>query len=102
MKLSKAQLHKIGQSRGFLGRLLGPLLKKGLPLTGNLLKPLAKFVLMPLGLTIAASATDAALHEKKFRFGTTTLTISNEEMNDNMKIVKYLEKPEVKAKDFSE
>ena len=36
-KLSKTQLHKIGQSGGFLGRLLGPLLKTGLPLIGNVL-----------------------------------------------------------------
>ena len=39
MKLSKTQLNKIGESGGFLGRLLGPLLKTGLPLIGNLLKP---------------------------------------------------------------
>ena len=38
IKLSKVQLHKIGQSGGFLGRLLGPLLKSGLPLMGNMLK----------------------------------------------------------------
>ena len=63
-KLSKTQLHKIGQSGGFLGRLLGPLLKTGLPLIGNVLKPLAKSVLIPLGLTAAASATDAAIHKK--------------------------------------
>ena len=44
MKLSKTQLHKIGQSGGFLGRILGPLLKTGLPLMGNVLKPLAKSV----------------------------------------------------------
>ena len=44
IKLSKAQLHKIGQSGVFLGRILGPLLKTGLPLTGNVLKPLAKSV----------------------------------------------------------
>ena len=49
-KLSKTQSHKIGQS-GFLGRLLGPLLKTGLSLTGNTLEPLAKSVLIPLGLT---------------------------------------------------
>ena len=42
--LSKTQLHKIGQSGGFLGRPLGPLLKTGLPLIGNVLKPLAKSV----------------------------------------------------------
>ena len=40
IKLSKTQVHKIGQSGGFLGRLLGPLLKIGLPLIGNVLKPL--------------------------------------------------------------
>ena len=39
IKLSKTQLHKIGQSGGFLGRLLGPLLKIGLPLMKNVLKP---------------------------------------------------------------
>ena len=91
IKLSKTQLHKIGQSGGFLGRLLGPLLKTGLPLIGNVLKPLAKSVLIPLGLTTAASATDAAIHKKMFGSGNTTLIISNEEMNDIMKIVKSLE-----------
>ena len=54
IKLSKTQLHKIGQSRGFLGRLLGPLLKTGLPFIGNVLKTLAKILLIPLGLTAAA------------------------------------------------
>ena len=42
IKLFKTQLHKIGQSGGFLGRPLGPLLKSGLPLIGKLLKPFAK------------------------------------------------------------
>ena len=42
VKLSKTQLHKIGQSGGFLGRILGPLLKTGLLLIGNVLKPLVK------------------------------------------------------------
>ena len=86
IKLSKTQLHKIGQSGGFLGRLLGPLLKTGLPLIGNVLKPLAKSVLIPLGLTAAASTTDAAIHNKMFGSGFTTLIISNEEMEDIMKI----------------
>ena len=54
LKLSKTQLHKIGQSGGFLGRLLGPLLKTGLSLIGNVLKSLAKSVLIALGLTAAA------------------------------------------------
>ena len=42
LNLSKTQLHKIVQSGGFLRRILGPLLKNGLPLIGNVLKPLAK------------------------------------------------------------
>ena len=42
IKLSKTHLHKTGQSGGFLGRLLGPLLKTGLPLIGNVIKPLGK------------------------------------------------------------
>ena len=66
IKLSKTQLHKIGQSGRFLGRLLGPLLKTGLSLIGNVLKPLAKRVLIPLGLTAAAAATDATIHNKMF------------------------------------
>ena len=78
-------MHKIGQSGGFLGRLLGPLLKTGLPLIGNVLKPLAKSVLIPLGLTAATSATDAAIHKKMFGSGNTTLISFNEEMIDIMK-----------------
>ena len=64
IKLSKAQLSKIIQSGGFLGRCLGPLLKTGLPLIKNVIKPLAKSVLIPLGLTAAASAADAGIHKK--------------------------------------
>ena len=78
-------MHKIEQSGGFLGRLLGPLLKTGLPLIGSVLKLLAKSVLIPVGLTTSASATDAAIHKKMFGSGVTTLIISNEEMNDIMK-----------------
>ena len=63
-KLSKTQLHKIGQSGRFLGRRLGPLLKIGLSLMKNTLKQLAKSVLISLELTAAASATDAAIHKK--------------------------------------
>ena len=54
IKLSKTQLSKMIQSGGFLGRLLGPLLKTGLSLIKNVIKPLAKSVLIPLGLTAAA------------------------------------------------
>ena len=91
IKLSKTQLHKLGQSRGYLGRSLGLLLKTGLPLMGNVLKPLVKSVLIPLRLTKAASATDAAINKKMFRSGFTTLIILNEEMEDIMRIVKSLE-----------
>ena len=62
-KLLKTQLSKIGQSGGFLGRLLGPLLKAGLSLMKKVLKPLAKSVLTPFGLISAASATDAAIQK---------------------------------------
>ena len=62
IKLLKTQLSKMIQSGGFLGRLLGPLLKTGLPLISNVIKPLAKSVLIPLGLTAAPSAADAGIH----------------------------------------
>ena len=101
-KLLKTQLHKIGQSGGFLGRLLGPLLKTGLPLIGNLLKPLGKSVLIPLGLTVAASATDAPIQKKIYGSGTTTSIISNEEMKDITKIVKPLEDSGLLIKGVSE
>ena len=55
------------QSRGFLGRLLGPLLKTESPLMKSVIKPLAKSVLIPLGLTAAASEADAGIHKKNLR-----------------------------------
>ena len=64
INFSKAQINKIIQSGGFLGRLLGPLLKTGLPLIKNVIKPLAKSVLIPLGLTAAASAADSGIQKK--------------------------------------
>ena len=67
LKLSKAQINKIIQSGGFLSKLLGPLLKTGLPITKNVIKPLAKSFLIPLGLTAAASAADAGIHKKNIR-----------------------------------
>ena len=84
-------MHKIGQSGGFLSRLFVPLLKAGFSLIGNVLKPLANSVLIPLGLTAAASATNAAIHKKMFGSGMATLKISNEEINDIMKRIKSLE-----------
>ena len=65
--LSKTQLSKTVQSGGCLGRLLGPLLKIGLPLMKNVIKPLAKSVLIPLGLISAASPADAGIHKKNLR-----------------------------------
>ena len=81
-------MHKIEQLEWFLVRLLEPLLKHGLLLMKNVLKELARFI--PLGLT-AAWAIDAAIYKKMFGSGETTLIISNEEINDIMRIVKSLE-----------
>ena len=94
-------MHKIGQSGGFLGRPLESLLKTGLLLIQNVLKPLTKSVLIPLGLTAATSATDAAIHNKMFGSGMTALKMSNEEMNDIMKVVKWLEESGLLIKDVS-
>ena len=94
LKLSKAQISKIIQSGGFLGSLLsklaGPLMKVAVPL--------AKNILAPLGITAAASAIDAGIQKKIHGSGKTTLIISNEEMNDIMKIVKALEDSNVLLK----
>ena len=73
----------------------------------NLLKPLTKSVLIPLGLTAPASATDAANQKKDLGSGRlsdcmTTLAISNEEMNDVTKIVKSLEKSGLLIKGVNE
>ena len=87
LKLSKAQTSKIIQYVGFLGFLLSKL-------PGLLMKvatPLAKNVMAPLGITAAASAIDTGIQKKIHGSGTTTLIISNEEMNDIMKIVQALE-----------
>ena len=67
IKLSKTRISKMIQSGGFLGRLLGPLLKTGLPLMKSVIKPLAKSVLIPLGLTAAAWTADAGIHKKNLR-----------------------------------
>ena len=62
--LSKTLLSKMIPAEGFLGRLLGPLLKTVLPVMTNVTKPIAKNILIPLGLTAAASAADAGTHKK--------------------------------------
>ena len=87
LTLTKAQISKIIQSGGFLGSLLsklaGPLMRIAIPL--------AKNVVAPLGITAGASAIDAGIQRKIRCSGTTTLIISNKEMNDMMKIVQALE-----------
>ena len=80
IKLSKTQLSKMIQSGEFLGRLLALLLKTGLPLMKNVIKPLTKSFLIPSGLTAAESAAHSGIHKKVLGSGTTTLTISNDEM----------------------
>ena len=91
-KLPKTKLSKMIQLGGFLGRPLGPLLKTGLPIMKSVIQPLAKCVLIPLGLTAAGSAADAGIHKKVLGSGhNTTLIISNDEMKDILKIIKSLE-----------
>ena len=94
------------QSGGFLGKLLGPLLRTGLPLMKSVIKPLAKSVLVPLGLTAAASPADVGIHKKILGSGSdhnnTILIISNDEMDDIIKIVKSLEDSRVLLKGVSE
>ena len=89
IKFSKAQLSKMIQSGGFLGKLLGPLLKTELPLIKSVITALAESVLIPLGLTAAASVADAGIHKKILGSGNnTTLITSNKDMDDLIKIVK--------------
>ena len=107
IKFSKPQLSKMIQSGGFLGKRLCPLLKPGLPLIKSVIKPLAKSILIPLGLTAAASAADAGIHKKILGSGNdnnnnTILMISNDEMDDILKIVKSLEDSGVLLKGVTE
>ena len=82
IKLSKAQIKKLIQSGGFLGKLAGPLMKIALPL--------AKNVLAPLGLTAAVSAIDGSI-QKKIHGKGVKLIIEQEDMNDIMKNIEALE-----------
>ena len=86
LKLSKAQIKKLIQSGGFLGKLLsklaGPLMKLALPLARN--------VLAPLGLTAAMSVIDGSIQKKMHGSGV-KLIIEEEDMNDIMKIIEALE-----------
>ena len=97
IKLSKTQLSKMIQSGGFLGNLLGKL-------AGPLMKvamPLAKNVLAPLVISAAMSAIDGSIKKKMLGSGTTILIISNDEMDDILKIVKSLEDSNVLLKGVS-
>ena len=86
IKLSKAQLTKLQKGR-FL-RFLAPLLKSGLPLLKSVIKLLGM-----LGLTAAASATDATINKKILGSGNhTTIIISNDDLNDLLEVIKSLEK----------
>ena len=74
------------------------MLKTGLPLIKNVIKPLVKSIFIPLGFTAAASAADAGIHRKILGLGKhkqnnnrTTLIISNDETKDIIKIVKSIE-----------
>ena len=73
-----------------------------MPLIGNVLKPLAKSILIPLGLRAAAAATDAAIHKKMFESGTIKSIISNEKINDIMKVVMSLKESGLLIKGISE
>ena len=102
------------QSGGFLGRLLGPLLKTALLLIKNVIKPLAKSILILLRLTVAAAAAaaaeDAGIHQtilgldrpSSCALHNTTLIISNDEMEDIIKIIKSLEDSGLLLKGVSE
>ena len=88
------------QSGRFLGRLLGPLLKTGSPLIKKVIKALAKSVLITLGLTVAASAADAGIYKNIVGSGKrpiestlhiATLITSNDEIEDIIKMVKFLD-----------
>ena len=97
IKLSKTQLSKMIQSGGFLGnslgKLAGPLMKVAMSL--------AKNVLTRLGISAAMSAIDGSITKKILGSGTTTLMISNDEMNI-LKIVKLLENSGLLLKGVSE
>ena len=96
IKLSKAQIKKIIQSGGFLGKLssklAGPLMKVAMPLTKN--------VLAPLGLTAAMSAIAGSI-QKKIHGSGIKLIIEEEDMQDIIKIIKELENSDISLKGVS-
>ena len=82
IKLRKAQIKKIAQSGGFLGRFLERFLPKMIPAATSVLK----YVVAPLGLSAAMSGIDGAIQKSMLGSGITTLKIGNKELNDLMKI----------------
>ena len=110
LKLSKTQISKIIQSRGFLGSLLSKLLIYSLM---KLAVPLANNILVPLQITAAASALDARIQKKihdsgcppstmKVGSGTTTLIISNKDINEIIKMVQVLDDSNILLKGVTE
>ena len=81
---------------------LRPLMTEGLPLMESVLTPLAKSVLLSLGLSAGMSAVDVAIKKKTYRSRTTALIISDEEIEDIMKIVKSIEESGLIVKGISE
>ena len=100
--LLKGTTKKLTSQEGGFLNFLRPLMTAGLPLMKSVLTPLTKKVLSPLGLSAGISAADAAIQKKIYGLGTTTLIISNEEMNDIMKIVKSLEESGLLIRGVSE
>ena len=74
----------------------------GLPLMKSVLTPIVKSVLLPLGFSARVSVADVALQKKIYGSGNRTLIISNEEMEDIMKIVKSLEESGLLIKEINE
>ena len=97
IKLSKAQIKKLIQSGGFLGKLLsklaGPLMKVAMPL--------AKNVLAPLGLTAAMSAIDGSIQKKIHGSGIKLIIEEEEDLQDIIKIIKELENSDILLKGVS-
>ena len=108
LSYQESKLSKMIQSGGFLGRFLLPVLKTGLPFMKNIVKPLAKSILIPLGLTAVVSAADAWIHKKIIGSGhysldfQPTLIISIDEKEDIIKLVKSLEDSRLLLKAISE
>ena len=72
----------------------------GLPLMKNVLTPLAKCVLVTLGITPVAWVTDAAIKNKILGSGT-ILIISDEEKDDIMQIFNFLKNSGLLIKNIS-